>query len=141
MLDININLPEIEEPKQRLSSVVVVPTGSKELVVDSTAVKQSGVHLFPHPPRKVATAEWAVRKPTNHGRHSSNIPRTPTHTITQLKEANNNNGNASSSKRLPNKLVGASSAQTTRAQVSNERSTNRQTIPIVSLQSFHHAVN
>lgn len=134
VLDISVNLPEIDEPKPRLSSVVVVPSGSKELEVNSTAAnerKSSGAQLFPHPPRKISTTDWAVRKPTHHGRHSSNIPRAQTHTSAQAKGANNNNNNnkrASLPNRLPNKSEGASSNQSVRAQVSVQRNTSRQAL-------------
>lgn len=131
VLDINITLPDIDEPKPRLSSAVVVPSGSSELVVNSSVAserKSRSLPLFPHPPRKATSAEWAVRKPSNYGRHSSNIPRAPTHTITQLDVANNNKVNASLSNRLPNRLVGASSAQPVRTQFSAQRSTHRQTL-------------
>lgn len=160
ILDINVNSIEFEEPRLRISSVVVVPDGSKEkeLLVDSSAANErkpnrlssvavasdgskkkelsvvsatADAHkssnrereLFPHPPRKVA--EWAVRKPSHHGRHSSNIPRGKTNTITHSDSTKRSNGNTLSVS-FANKATGASSVESARSSTSAQRYSSRQ---------------
>lgn len=124
MLEININLPEIEEPKTRLSSAIVVPAGSKELAVDSSVAneRKSNVGaLFPHSPRKALQANWAVRKPTHKGRHSSNIPRALTHTNARLEFVQPKKSNALVSSRFP---AGASGVSLNKRQRTQESQRN-----------------
>lgn len=142
VLEINANLSDIDDPKPRLSSAVVVPAGSNELAVNSsvtTTHKERSVALFPHSPKKVS--DWAVRKPSHHGRHTSNIPRTLANTNTHLESTKNRNNNnnysynkskgktsTTSVKRAHIHVSSVTSAQTARTNIPHQRSASRNSL-------------
>lgn len=95
-----------------MGSAIVKTAGSIELAFDSSDATKRTVNnnnLFPHPPRKASSADWAIRKPSNQTRHSSDIPRVQ-HTIRPF-----NNASATTSARIPVKAKGPALKQPERA--------------------------